>query len=759
LKRALSVVVGAAVLAAVPATASSAAPAAGPDPEASPQRAHDLSSPLSDKQRALRQAAVQQVVSGEATPRGDNKVVQVAKGQYVELAQDDSDAIWTVLGEFTNSEQSAPHNKIPEPDRSVDNTTIWAPDFSRAHYQQLLHDSGAGVTSVANFYEELSSGRYTVTGQVEDWVPVDDHPAAYYGEGDNDRRAWDFVNETLSSWYDGQLKAGKTADEIDAYLAQFDTWDRYDHDGDGDFDEADGYIDHFQAVHSGMGEEVGGGDLGADAIWSHRWYNQSNPIGTAGPTVNGETNPLGGTRVGQSKYWVGDYTVEPENGGVGVFAHEFGHDLGLPDLYDTSGNTGGAENSTGFWTLMSSGSYGNTGRPEDGIGTKPIHMGAWEKLQLGWLDYKAYAPGAKAAVRLGPSTATTKQTQALIAVLPDKEYTVNIGAPAEGPDFWYSGQGDDLDNSMLAPLPAGATTLTAKARYAIETDWDYAYAVYTTDGGKTFTPIATNRSVDTNPNGQNFGKGITGTTRGAWVDLTADLSGVPANAQVGFRYWTDGATVGQGFSVDQVTFGGTAVTDWTLDGFIQTTGTIDKTAFNAYIAEYRQYRGYDAGLKTGPYNFGDPSKGDWAERLPYQDGLLVTYWNNQYNDNSVGAHPGGGLILPVDAHPSLTYEPTDDEGTDTTDGETWRPRIQSYDSTFGLEKTDKVTLHDPDTGMAGTYGGLAAVPTFDDTKDWYVAPGEQPDANGWSGVDVPKTGTKIRVVSTSTDGFMQVALN
>ena len=43
--------------------------------------------------------------------------------------------------------------------------------------------------------------------------------------------------------------------------------------------------------------------------------------------------------------WVGDYTIQPENGGLGVFAHEFGHDLGLPDLYDTSGNTGGAENS------------------------------------------------------------------------------------------------------------------------------------------------------------------------------------------------------------------------------------------------------------------------------------------------------------------------------------------------------------------------------------------------------------------------------
>jgi immune inhibitor A len=510
-----------------------------------------------------------------------------------------------------------------------------------------------------------------------------------------------------------------------------------------------------------MGEEVGGGVLAEDAIWSHRWYNQTNQIGTAGPTLaDGTEVPLGGAPIGKSRYWVGDYTVEPENGGVGVFAHEFGHDLGLPDLYDTSGNTGGAENSTGFWTLMSSGSYGNTGRPEDGIGTKPIHMGAWEKLQLGWLTYEAHAPGASATVRLGPSTTTTKEAQALIAVLPEKEYTVEIGTPVEGDDFWYSGQGNDLDVSMLAPVPDGAQTLTAQVSYEIEQDWDYAYAVYTTDGGGTFTSIPTNLSTDTNPNGQNFGSGITGSTEGQWVELTADLADVPAGAQVGFRYWTDAATVGLGFLVDDARIDGTPVTDWTLNGFTTTSGTIQESAFNAYLAEYRQYRGYDEGLETGPYNFGDPAKRpDWAERLPYQDGLLITYWNAQYPDNSVGEHPGGGLVLPVDAHPELAYEPTDDEGTDRADGETWRPRLQSYDSTFGLERTDELTLHDPDSGEAGSVGGLPAVSTFDDTEDWYVEPGEQADADGWSGVDVPKTGTTIRVVSTTKGGFMQVQLN
>lgn len=751
-KRALPLVVGAALVVAMPATTAHAAPPPE-DAAAGPARAHDLPNPLGDKQRELREQALEQVLQGESTPQGANKVVEVARGQYVELAQEDSDAIWTVLGEFSG----LPHNTIEQPDRTVDNSTIWTEDFSQPYFDQLLYGTEAGVNSVANFYEELSSGRYTVTGEVEDWVQVPGTGPSY-GEGDDGQRPWAFVNDSVDTWYADQLAAGRTAAQIDEYLSQFDVWDRYDHDGDGDFDEADGYIDHFQAVHSGMGEEVGGGVLGEDAIWSHRWYDQQTRVGAGGPTVDGAVNPLGGTQVGGSRYWIGDYTVEPENGGVGVFAHEFGHDLGLPDLYDTSGNSGGAENSTAFWSLMSSGSYGNSGEPADGIGTEPIHMGVWEKLQLGWLDYEVVQPGARANTRLGPSTADTRQAQALIVLLPDREVTTDIGAPFEGADFWHSGSGDDLDHTMLTAKPAGATTLTAKVRYQIEQDWDYAYVGYVQDGA--FTPLPTDRSTTTDPNGQNAGNGITGTTGGEWVDLSADISSVPDGAQVGFRYWTDGAATEPGLQVDAVAIGSTPVTDWTLDGFTVTTGTATESYFNAYIAENRTYTGYDAGLRTGPYNFGDPTRPDWAERLPYQDGLLISYWNEQYTDNNVGAHPGAGMILPIDAHPGLLYEPTDDEGTDRTDGESWRPRIQSYDSTFGRQATDRITLHDPDTGVAGTYGGLPAVPTFDDTRDWYVAPGELPDANGWSGVDVPRTGTRITVVSTSAqDTFMQVRVN
>ena len=285
-------------------------------------------------------------------------------------------------------------------------------------------------------------------------------------------------------------------------------------------------------MHAGEGEETGGGAQGTDAIWSHRWYAFFNNIGStaAGPT-------LGGVRIGQSDYWIGDYTVEPENGGVGVFAHEFGHDLGLPDLYDTSGNTGGAENSTGFWTLYSSGSYGSTGVPADGIGSKPIPMSAYEKIFLGWSNYQVVDSGQPASVKLGPASANTKQAQQLIVAAARQERRLYDRRPVcRRRYFYYSGAGNDLDNTMTRPvtLPAGADHARVQARYQIETCWDYAYVEVSTNGGATFSSIPTSASTNDNQNGQNFGNGITGTSGSpkvcdqlgtpVWVPVTANLS-------------------------------------------------------------------------------------------------------------------------------------------------------------------------------------------------------------------------------------------
>ena len=191
---------------------------------------------------------------------------------------------------------------------------------------------------------------------------------------------WNYIKDTATPGTTPRRRRARPTPQIKAYLAQFDKVDRYDYDGDGNFNEPDGYIDHFQAIHAGEGEEAGGGAQGADAIWSHRWYAYSTDAGQDRP---GRQQARRRASSATSGIWIGDYTTEPENGGLGVFAHEFGHDLGLPDLYDTAGG----DNSTGFWTLMSGGSWLNHGT--DSIGTTPGYMGPWEKLQLGWLDHKS----------------------------------------------------------------------------------------------------------------------------------------------------------------------------------------------------------------------------------------------------------------------------------------------------------------------------------------------------------------------------------
>jgi immune inhibitor A len=755
-------IIAALLLAALPVVAAPAAgPSSGDDVPNVGANTDNPSHPLGDEQAAQKEVALSAKLNGKA----NGKTHQVAKGQYVELAREGEDKIWTILGQFGTQINPAYggtagplRNQIPAPNRAVDNTTIWAPDFSKAYFENLLFSEAPGAISMRNFYIEQSSNRYTVNGAVTDWVTVPFNEANYgsnYCGGIVCARTWLFVRDSATAWYNSQIAAGMTPAQIDAYLSQFDVWDRYDYDGDGNFNEPDGYIDHFQAVHAGEGEETGGGAQGTNAIWSHRWYAFYNNIGFTGPGFN----KLGGVQVGGSNYWIGDYTVEPENGGVGVFAHEFGHDLGLPDLYDTSGNTGGAENSTGFWTLYSSGSYGNSGVPADGLGTKPIHMSAYEKIYLGWSNYQVVGAGQKASLKIGPSTTNTKQAQQLVVLLPDKAVSTFIGDPFAGSYFYHSGSGNDLNNSMTrqVTLPAGVVSFAARVRFDIELDWDYAYL--TVNG----TNVATNLSTGTNPNGQNFGNGITGSTGGNWANLTADLSawaGQPVT--LGFRYWTDGAVAESGFGVDEISITGLPVdgaeTDpgWSYAGFIRTTGTVTQSFFNAYFAEFRQYRGYDDALRTGPYNFGFPdTASDWVEHFPYQDGLLVWYYDTSFADNNVGDNclsgRCGGLFLPVDSHPALLIRPDN--------GMVWRPRIQSYDATFGLEKTDRICLHTSST-VQQCYGNLPANSLFDDTQSYWVAPNPAIGNFGWASVPLPGTGTTIRVVSVSAQGsFMQVQVN
>src|SRR5687767_7895356 len=190
----------------------------------------------------------------------------------------------------------------------------------------------------------------------------------------------------------------------------------------------------------------------------------------------------------------------PEDGGVGVFAHEFGHDLGLPDLYNTGG---GPDNGVAFWSLMSAGSWASDSA--NAIGDKPVHMGAWEKLALGWLDgdLAMASLGDNVVVELGPAEgATRNRAQALRVNLPDIERPATAFAAVDGDDtnYFYSNKGNDIDNSMTRTLSLGADTLMSfRANWHIETDWDYAYLQAFVGG--TWKSVETSHSTTTSPNG------------------------------------------------------------------------------------------------------------------------------------------------------------------------------------------------------------------------------------------------------------------
>ncbi|WP_426364074.1 immune inhibitor A domain-containing protein [Streptomyces sp. E-08] len=738
---------------------------------------HDLEGPYSDQQELQRKAALERVMNGDAKVenRGGSQVVKLGAKKYVELGREKTDKIFTILVEFGDQvdnttlvdrkDDDTPelkpkyggtpgplHNRIAQPDRKNDNSTAWQADYNQQHFQDLYFGTGKDKKgqqkqSLKTYYERTSSGRYSVDGTVSDWVKVPYNEARYgsnYCGQTNCSNVWDTVRDGLNAWVADQKAKGQTDAQIKAQLATYDQWDRYDFDGDGNFNEPDGYIDHFQLVHAGEDESAGGGAEGKNALWAHRWYAYGTDAGKTGPS----NNKSGGTPIGDTGIWVGDYTMQPENGGLGVFAHEYGHDLGLPDHYDTAGG----ENSTGFWTLMSSGSW--LGQGKDAIGDLPGDMSAWDKLQLGWLNYAKvndWQRGTKTTHKLGVSEYNTKNPQALVVELPKKQVTTDIVAPAEGASQWWSNMGDDLKNTLTRSVDLTGKTsasLELQGWYDIEAEYDYLYAEVSTDGGANWTALDGTADGVALPRDAAGSPGLTGVsdTRKKLVYNLGAYAGKKFDLR--FRYQTDGGAGGKGFTADAITLsadGAAVFTDgaengdngWVAKGFSRVGKGFTKEYEQYYIAENRQYVSYDSTLKTGPYNFGfTGDKAGWVEHYAYQNGLLIWKWDLSQKDNNTSQHPGAGLVLPIDSHPSpLKWG----------NGDLMRNRVQAYDSPFTIARTDGFQLHNKD--VATWVPSQAGNPTFDDRKGvyWFA---ENPRA----GVQVTDTNTKIQVVKEPKDG-------
>src|SRR5437879_7287427 len=218
------------------------------------------------------------------------------------------------------------------------------PSHDGPYFDVRMNAAGGSAHSVGSYYQEVSRGALTVNATVIPMWFHSTHPMSDYGADSATG-----VDDANGPIYRLVTEAVRAADAT-VNFAQFDT-------------NGDGVVDHLMVVHAGAGQESSPSNK--DLIWSHRW-----DVLDADPTTPG---PQSLTADGVKIY---GYTMESEDFVIGTVVHEFGHDLGLHDLYDTDGSSAGA----GVWDIMSLGSW--NGVP---AGSSPAHMSAWSLMRLGWV--------------------------------------------------------------------------------------------------------------------------------------------------------------------------------------------------------------------------------------------------------------------------------------------------------------------------------------------------------------------------------------
>ena len=577
-------------------------------------------------------------------------------------------------------------------------TNMYYSNYSPQHYAGLIFSptgyngpSNQNLTSAYQYYMQESGNTLVMQGQVYGWVTADSNAAIYGGndpdDDDNDLDVPQLVKEAVT----------KAVAENSINLADFDAADPYDLDNDGNLDEPDGIVDNVLLFHSSMGEETGGGVLGDDAIWSHRFFVDGS---SGGYTVPGTSHKIFG------------YAVQPIDAAIGVVVHEFGHLLGLPDEYNTNSSEGSEGAPVGYWSVMASGTW--TGPIS---GTEPTGFSPYAKDYLqerydgSWISTQRFSLDD-----IQTQSRTINLTEAVQATAPTNLIKIDVPGNAYSPYTdayqYHSGIGNDREHTLDFSLdvPAGSDiTLTMKSHWDIEVDWDYA--LMRINGAV----IAGNHTKVTNehwPSVTNFITGKSSDIAGAegdngWVDLAFDLSSYAGSTvQVSLLYKTDQSVGGYGLYVDdiqlvvdssQTYFDGAEYTPplATLDGFEQV-GNDSPGGDRYYYVQMRSLNGVDTGLST----------------RNYEPGMVVWFGDPEYSSNHSNTHPGFGFIGVVDAN-----------------------------QTHQIGASTNTLIHD----AAFSLYSSPAISVFDDSED-YSSP-QQPA----SGLVLPTNGLRIILEEQATD--------
>jgi len=250
-----------------------------------------------------------------------------------------------------------------------DDHPAWPERHPSSYYESLLFASGAGIRSLRTYYDENSYGTLDVQGSVTPWLRSRYLYNTHYVNRDGVSGTYNGINDDYG--FDFSIAAGEGTDHprnvwglvkeavelADPYL----DFREFDNDGDG-------VIEAVIVVHSGCGAEADDCVPAADHVWSHqsslRAYLETQAPHLWPVVVDGKVANV--------------YTLNPEDGPLGVFCHELGHTLGLPDLYKF--DVFPAQTRVGRFCLMDYGGW--SGWPP---GAVPSHLCSWCKSVLGWL--------------------------------------------------------------------------------------------------------------------------------------------------------------------------------------------------------------------------------------------------------------------------------------------------------------------------------------------------------------------------------------
>ena len=576
------------------------------------------------------------------------------------------------------------HSELPDPatvGTLRDNNTFWVEDFDVEHYQKLMF-SEEGLTdrvrtdltgpdgqpgfdisgyTMRNYFLENSEGVYDLTGTVVDWLALP-HSEAWYG-ADNCAGGRASMVGHPDNPIGVQQSVVDAVDALNAREPNF-PWAEFDTDGDG-------VVDHLVVNHAGVGEEGGGGPDGTYAIWSH----SSDVMPAAGGYLACSAGSAGCDP--DQDIRVQNYIMQPEDAGVGVFAHEYGHDLGLPDIYNVVGD---GESDVEFWDIMNTGSH--SGPIFQAI---PSNFGIWEKWVLGWADPVITNAAKPRTIKIGQTSNPPNGSADGVKInLPDQVSVLSV--PHSGDYMWWGNNDANWADARLVhdfDLTAAVDPIfTFWTDYVIEDLWDYNFVEVSTDGGSSWTQLPDMDGITTNddPFGRlvDYGglqNGITGSSNG-WIQMRFDLSAYAGSSiSLRFRQATDAAFVERGMFVDDIAIDAIGFIDdaetegnWTSDsqafvgepgqGWIRTTGTFNFPQY--YMVEWRNLDGFDAGLQyTYDSTFLRFDTGEWlVERVPYNaPGMLVWYRNTRYSVNDVNSSSfdppslgAKGMLLLVDSH-------------------------------------------------------------------------------------------------------------